>query len=90
MLPVDDLRWCPWERQTLPVGHDCIAGPAPADMALTLDEVEAAYLDALEEFGVLGEHARTALGAVPDLIARLRRAERELEGWRSRHAGGPQ
>ncbi|WP_214103175.1 hypothetical protein [Acrocarpospora catenulata] len=90
ILPVDDMRFCPWEGETLPAGHDCIAGPAPAPMRLTLDEVEAAYLDALGEGGVLGEHARVALGAVPDLIARIRRAERELDGWRSRPAGGPQ
>ncbi|GIH26012.1 hypothetical protein Aph01nite_43220 [Acrocarpospora phusangensis] len=86
-----DMRFCPWEGQTLPADHDCIAGPAPS-MALTLEEVEAAYGDFLEESSLLGEHGRTVVNAVPGLIARLRRAERELEGWRSTYpsTGGPQ
>lgn len=23
--PVEEVRYCPWERQTLPVDHDCVA-----------------------------------------------------------------
>ncbi|HEY9373174.1 hypothetical protein [Streptomyces sp.] len=25
-LPVQDMRFCPWCRETKPVGHDCLAG----------------------------------------------------------------
>lgn len=25
MNAVEDMRFCPWEGQTLPVDHDCIA-----------------------------------------------------------------
>ena len=35
--PVEDVRFCPWEGETLPTSHDCIAAQA-ADARPTEEE----------------------------------------------------
>lgn len=78
MTPVDDMRFCPYERETLPAGHDCVGDTAtPGEREHHMDT---AVLD----------HPTTAVvrtqAAAKYVSDRLRITERDLAAIREHKA----